>query len=156
MPGYSKSEPTDAKSEPKGEQSEPKGSQSEPKGSQGGAKGNPKWAKWSQKGAKGEPKGDQNASKNRPSEKVAKRESQNGAAHPVQMVHFGSHFQWTIGQKIDAEIDAEKVMNMEENRCENGTEFNRKIWWFSKGRFAKKRVLWKMYNHANHYIHAVE
>ena len=47
---------------------DPKGAESEPKG----AKWNQMDPKGNQKGAKGEPKGDQNASKNRPSEKVAK------------------------------------------------------------------------------------
>ena len=71
-PEVSKMEPKDAKSEPTGAKRSPKGSPREPKGSQKGAKG-------SQKGAKGEPKGDQDASKNRPSDKVAKMMKKGGA-----------------------------------------------------------------------------
>ena len=64
----SKSQPKGAKSEPIGAKRSPKGCQREPKGSQRGAKGSQR----EPKGAKREPKGDQNASKSRPSEKVAK------------------------------------------------------------------------------------
>ena len=79
-----KSEPRDTKREkccpffghwePKVSQRGPKVSQRAPKVSQKVAKGSQREPKGSQKGAKSEPKGDQNASKNQPSEKVAKRE----------------------------------------------------------------------------------
>ena len=83
-----------------------------------GAKGRPK-------GAKSEPKDNQNASKSRPSEKVAKRSPkrespwrQKADNLHVAPDHFGSHFPSKIDEKIDAKIDAEKVMNFMKNPCE--------------------------------------
>ena len=77
-------------------------SQGTPKVSQKGPKG-------SQKGAQSEAKGDQNVPKNRSSEKIAKREPK-GPARKIEMVDFGSFF----ASKIDAKIDAEKVMENHE------------------------------------------
>ena len=97
----------------KGAKSEPKGAKREPRG----AKREPKGAKRSQKGAKSEPRGDQNASQNQPSEKVAKREPKGGVA----CIKFGvilDPFPSKIHEKIDAKIDAEKVMNLMKIPCE--------------------------------------
>ena len=81
----------------------PKVSQKGAKGSQKGAKGSQKAAKGSQKGAKGEPTGDQNASKSRPSEKVAKKGAKKGAPGFI----FG------------AILEPFSVKNRWKNRCKN-------------------------------------
>ena len=95
----------------------PKGAKRKRKGSQKGAKGRQKWAKGCQKGAKGsqtrakgsqkgvqsEPKDGQNASKNQPSEKVAKREPK-GPARQDEMGDFWEPF---------------SIKNRWKKRCEN-------------------------------------
>ena len=93
---------------PKVSQKGAKVSQKGAKGSQKGAKGNQKAAKGSQKGAKGEPTGDQNASKSRPSEKVAKR-SPKRSSTLESAGPFWEPFSIKNDEQIDAEIDAEKV-----------------------------------------------
>ena len=84
---------------------------------QNGAKGVQNGAKRAQKGAKSgqkrEPKGDQNASKSRPSEKVAKR-SPKGSPRQDEMGAFLVQKPSKIHPKIDAKIDAEKVMKFHE------------------------------------------
>ena len=89
-----KTEPKRAKREPKGSKREAKGAKREPKGAKGsqkGAKGSQKAAKGCQKGAKGEPTGDQNASKSRPSEKVAKI-TEKGCLHLKGLAPFWEPF----------------------------------------------------------------
>ena len=105
---------------PKVSQRAPKVSQKGAKGSQKGAKGSPKGAKGSQKGAKrrqrgakSEPKGDQNASKNRSSEKVAKREPKRHAAG-LFLGAIWEPFSIKNEIKIYANICVEKVMKINE------------------------------------------
>ena len=86
--------------------------------SQGTPKVTQKGPKGSQKGAQSEPTGDQNASKNRSSKKVAKREPK-GWFPGIELVRFGSHFALKIDEKIDAKIDAEKVIKNHEKLCKN-------------------------------------
>ena len=82
--------PKRAKREPM----EPKGSQSEPRNFKKHhleANGSQKWAKGRPKGTKSEPPSDQNASKERPSGKVSKRE-QKGSPHQDEMEAFWAPF----------------------------------------------------------------
>ena len=96
----------------------PKVSQRAPKVSQKGAKGSQKWpkgsqkaAKGTQKGAKGEPKGDQNASKSRPSEKVAKM-MEKRSPHKDEMGGFWERF---------------SIKNRWKNRCRNWDRKSKEI-----------------------------
>ena len=89
--------------EPKVSQRGPKVSQREPKVSQKDAKGSQREPKGSQKRAISEPKGDQNASKNQPSEKVAKREPKR-SPHKTEMGGFWEPF---------------SIKNRWKKRCEN-------------------------------------
>ena len=98
--------PKDAQSEPIGAKRSPKGTTREPKGIPKGAKGSPK-------GAKGEPKDDQNASKNRPSDKVAKM-MKKGGPKICSRSHFGSPNRLKFDKKIYAKIDGQKVMKNDE------------------------------------------
>ena len=41
------------------------------------------------------------------------------------LICFGNHFPSKIDERIDAKIDAEKVVNIMKNRCENGAEIDR-------------------------------
>ena len=41
-----------------------------------------------------------------------------------EMDNFGSHFRLKIDEQIDAEIDAEKVMNIDENSMQHGPEID--------------------------------
>ena len=147
----SKSEPKGTKSEPKGTKSEPKGSQSDPKGSQRAAKVSQREPKGSQKWAKGRPKCIKKSNFGKGREKGAKRLSAS---------------RWN-GSFLGAIFHQKSIKKRCGNRCRKSRENWRKsvrkrdrnssgIWLFSKGRFAKKRVLWKRCKHANHYIHAVE
>ena len=52
--------------------------------------------------------------------------------HHLSFGPFWEPFSIKINKKIDAEIDAEKVMKMEEKRCENGAECDRKFDKFRK------------------------
>ena len=54
-----------------------------------------------------------NVSKNRFSEKAAKSE-ENEPTIFLEIIHFGSHFSLNIDGKIDAKIDTEKVMTIDE------------------------------------------
>ena len=99
-PEVSKMEPKDAQSEPTGAKRSPKGSPREPKGS-------PKGAKGSQKGAKGEPKGDQDASKNRPSDKVAKMMKKGGSTM-CSRTYFGTKNRSKINEKSMQKTMAKK------------------------------------------------
>ena len=47
-------------------------------------------------------------------------------------IHFGSHFHEKSMEKIDAEIDAEKVMKIDEQSMQNGLEINLKFDIFRK------------------------
>ena len=97
----------------KGAKSEPKGAKSEPKG----AKREPRGAKREPKGAEREPKRSQRATKMHPKIDLRKRSrkgSQNGVPRPELLAPFWSHFPLKIDEKIDAEIDAEKVMKIDE------------------------------------------
>ena len=102
-----------------------KGCQKEAKWRQKDAKGSQKGAKGSQKGAQKEPNGDENASKNWPSEKVAKREPE-WCPHPELLAPFWSHFPLKIDEKIDAKIDAEKVMKIDETSMRKWSDIYRK------------------------------
>ena len=106
--------PKGAKSEPKGAKGSPKGAQREPKGSQKGTKG-------SQKGAQSEPKGDQNTFKNRPSEKVAKRVLQGGAASIIWS-HFGDIFHQKSMNKSVRKSMPKQSWKLMKNQCENGLD----------------------------------
>ena len=89
--------------------SQQKEAKREPKG----AKGRQKEAKGNPKGAKSEPKGDQNACKNRPSEKGVKMFGI--FRFPGYLWEpFWLHVPSKNDEKIDANIDAEKVMEIEE------------------------------------------
>ena len=122
-PKYTKSEPFGAKRSPKGSQRESKGSLREPKGSQKGAKGSQREPKACQKGAKGSPKclpksifgtGRKNDAKKALREKKF-------------WTHFGVDFPSKIDEQIDAKIDAEKVMNINEILCEHDVLFGQKV-----------------------------
>ena len=82
--------------------------------------------------------------------------SAKGGSREVATLHFRSHFRLKIDEKNDVEIDAEKVMKMDENRCENGAAFDRKFDDFRKVASRKTTRSLKRCKHANHYIHAVE
>ena len=80
-------------------------------------------AKGRQKGARSEPMGDQNASKSRPSEKVAKK-----SAHPYSSPdHFGSHFPSKMCSKIDAKFDVEKVWTFMRKCSQNDAKTRSRI-----------------------------
>ena len=108
-----KSEPKGTKRTPKGSQWEAKCSQGEPKGSQREPNGSQKETKGSHKGAQNEPKGDQNPSTNRPSENVTKK-IEKGGCGVLNVGHFESKNRSTIDDKINAKIDAETVMEIDE------------------------------------------
>ena len=105
-------------------QKQPNATKREPKGTQKGAKRRQKWGNGSPKGpfgvrwgAKSEPEGHQNASKNWPSEKVAKmmpKGSAKGGGARSCDTPFWEPFSIKNRWKIDAEIDAEKVRKIEE------------------------------------------
>ena len=105
-PGSSKSEPTDAKSKPKGEQSEPKGRQS---------------------GAKGLPKCNKKLTFGKDCKSYGKMSSASRT--------FGGILETKVDQasmkKVDAEIDATKVMKNDEQMMpkviSNGSKFDVKI-----------------------------
>ena len=84
----------------------PKVSQRAPKVSRKGAKSEPK-------GAKREPRGNQNASKNRCSEKVVKMMEKGGTAR-LHDIPFWESFPSKVDEEIDAKIDVEKVMEIDE------------------------------------------
>ena len=71
----------------------------------------PKGANWSPKGAKSEPKGDQNASQNRCSEKVAKRE-------PKGRARLG---------EMAPKMEPFSIKNMIKNLCTNLCQQNMKF-----------------------------
>ena len=54
------------------------------------------------------------------------------------MVDFGNHFLLKIDEQIDAKIDAEKVMNIDEKSMQHGPEIDLKINTF------RKSVSWKV------------
>ena len=94
IPGWAKVKeraPKVSQGTPKVSQKGAKGSQKWASGSQKWANGSQKWANGNQKGAKSEPRGDQNASKNRSSEKIAKREPK-GSPHQDEMDDFWEPF----------------------------------------------------------------
>ena len=100
---------------PNGSRKRPKGPQLEPQGRQKEPKGEPRAANGSQKGAKSELRGDQNASKNRSSEKVAKRE-------PKWSYHL-----MLFGFVLEPFSIKKRWTNRCENRCLKSKEISWKI-----------------------------
>ena len=117
---------------------EPKGSQREPKGSQ--------------RGAKSEPNDNQNASTNRSSEKVAKREPKRHAAG-LFLGAIWEPFSIKNEIKIYAKICVEKVMKTNEK---NDTKMKLVFDTFRKNVFVEKRVFRKRCMYGKHMNPAVE
>ena len=85
--------------------------------------------KGTEKGAKREPKVSQGATKMHPKINLRKR-SRKGEAQggypPLFLEPFWSHFPLKIDEKIDAKIDAEKVMKIDEKSMRKWSEIDRK------------------------------
>ena len=131
----------------------PKVSQTKPKGakrSQKVPKVNQKGATWSPKGAKSEPRGDPNASTNRFSEKVAKREPE--GPHKTEMGAFWDSFSIKIRWTNRYGNRSRKNPKIKEKRCENGTTF----WWFSELLLMTNWIFQKRCMYENHMIYKVE
>jgi len=133
---------------PKVRKSIPRVSKSEPKGTKSIAKGCQKWAEREPRGAKSEPKGDPNASKSRPSEK----DRQNGRRAQVSPDHFGSHFPLKIDEQINAKIDGEKVMKLDEKSMRKWSYL---LILFEKG-VHEERIFRKRWMYGNHMNPGVE
>ena len=104
-----------------------------PKGSQKGDKGSEKGATWRPKGAKSEPRGDQNASKNRSSEKIAKREPK-GSPRQDEMGPFWEpcsiktaiENSFKNRSRKNRENNGKRLPTWSQNRCQNSSKINAK------------------------------
>ena len=119
-----------SKSKPKSIERDPKASQMEPKGSQREATVSRREPKERQKLAKGRPKYIQKSTFGQNREKSWSR----GAQVQVSPDHFGSHFRWKIDEKIDAKINTEKVMKIDEISMWKWSQ----IWILSEGAVREK------------------